>query len=109
MIVPRTIFLLRQSGHILLEGSPRDVDLSSLRQKLLDTPGVAGVHDVHLWTLTSGMNSASAHIRAAPGWRSDDVLSAAQKLFEEQAGISHATIQVEATPEAECPDTAKHP
>lgn len=109
MIVPRTIFLLRQSGHILLEGSPRDVDLSSLRQKLRDTPGVAGVHDVHLWTLTSGMNSASAHIRAAPGWRSDDVLSAAQKLFEEQAGISHATIQVEATPEAECPDTAKHP
>lgn len=64
-IVPRTISLLRQSGHILLEASPREVDLDALRRRVLSLPGVEQVHDMHLWTLTSGVNSASVHVRAA--------------------------------------------
>ncbi|MGH3088155.1 MAG: cation diffusion facilitator family transporter, partial [Rubrobacteraceae bacterium] len=53
-IVPRTVSLLKQSAHILLEGAPGEVDLSLLREKILQIPGVEELHDFHLWTLTSG-------------------------------------------------------
>lgn len=108
-IVPRTISLLRQAGHILLEGSPREVDLNALREELLSVPGVQAVHDMHLWTLTSGVNSASAHIRAATDRPREEVRSAVQEVFEEYAGVDHATIQIETSSEPECRDAEKHP
>jgi cobalt-zinc-cadmium efflux system protein len=57
------------------------------------------VHDLHLWTLTSGMNVATAHLVAAPD--ADDVLGSAQRLLHDDYGVEHATLQVE-TPASAC-------
>lgn len=61
-IVPRTLRLLREAVDVLLEATPRDVDLADVRQHLLDTPGVLDVHELHVWTITSGMPVLSAHV-----------------------------------------------
>ncbi len=73
-ILPRGIGILRDAAHILLEGAPEGIDLPRLRDALLGVPGVETIHDVHLWTLTSGLHSASVHIRAAPGSQRGEVL-----------------------------------
>jgi len=65
VILPRAVSLLRQSAHILLEGAPGDIDVSLLRDTILAVPGVEAIHDLHFWTLTSGVNSGSVHIRAS--------------------------------------------
>jgi cobalt-zinc-cadmium efflux system protein len=95
LVLPRSVTLLRQSAHILLEGTPREVDLTEVREKLLAVPGVVELHDLHFWTLTSGVHSATVHIRAAEESPRGEVLRAVQKLLKEAAGIDHATIQVE--------------
>jgi len=55
-ILPRAIGLLKQSAHILLEGTPGEIDLPALRKELLNLPGVLELHDLHCWTLTSGLH-----------------------------------------------------
>lgn len=109
VILPRTLSLLRDSGHILLEGTPGEVDLDILRRRLLSLPGVEEVHDMHLWTLTSGVHSASVHIRAAADRPREEVLTSVRKLFEEHAAVDHATIQVETSSAPECRDGERHP
>jgi cobalt-zinc-cadmium efflux system protein len=84
------------------------VDLTSLREKILAIPGVEELHDLHLWTLTSGVNSASVHVRASQTSPRDEVLERVQELFEKQAGVDHATIQVEWGAEQLCRTTQKH-
>jgi cobalt-zinc-cadmium efflux system protein len=101
-IFPRAISLLRQSAHILLEGTPGEIDVSSLREELLNVPGVEEIHDLHFWTLTSGLHSASVHIRAASESPRAELLGAVQKLLREAAGVDHATIQVEWGAEMTC-------
>lgn len=108
LIFPRTISILRQSAHILLEGSPGEVDPVSLRAKILAIPGVEALHDLHVWTLTSGVYSASVHVRADSTTRRDEVLGKVQELFEQDAGVDHATIQVEWGAEQVCRTTQKH-
>ena len=94
-IVPRTVSLLRESAHVLLEGAPIGIDLASLRSDMMVVPGVQEVHDLHVWTLTSGMHSATAHVRVATESPRGDVLHAVRLLLRERAGVEHATIQVE--------------
>ena len=101
-ILPRAAGLLRQSAHILLEGAPGEIDLPSLRQEILGLPGVEEVHDLHCWTLTSGLHSASVHIRASAESGRAEVLAAVQKLLREEAGVDHATIQLEMGSEMTC-------
>lgn len=108
LIFPRTISILRESAHILLEGTPGGIDLSSLRKKILEIPGVEELHDLHFWTLTSGVNSASVHVRASPATPRDEVLEKVQELFEREVGVDHATIQVEWAGEKLCRTTQKH-
>jgi cobalt-zinc-cadmium efflux system protein len=108
LILPRTVSILKESAHILLEGSPEGIDVSSFREKILEIPGVAQVHDLHFWTLTSGVNSASVHVALSAQQPADKVLSEIQKRFKENAGVDHATIQVEAREEDVCPPTDKH-
>lgn len=108
-IVPRTISLLRQSGHILLEASPREVDLDALRRRVLSLPGIEQVHDMHLWTLTSGVNSASVHVRAATDRPREDVMSSVRELLQKDAGVDHVTIQVESSVAPDCCDGERHP
>jgi cobalt-zinc-cadmium efflux system protein len=70
-ILPRTWKLMSEAVGILLEGTPSNVNLAAVREALLAVRGVAGVHDLHVWTLTSGMNALSAHVVIA-----DDVFTA---------------------------------
>ena len=55
LILPRTAKLLRDAVDVLLEATPKNVDLAEVRGHICETPGVLGVHDLHVWTLTSGL------------------------------------------------------
>lgn len=101
-ILPRAVSLLRQSTHILLEGAPLEIDAAALRRDLCKVPGVEEVHDLHFWTLTSGLHSASVHIRAGSDSPRGELLGAVQELLRDKAGVEHATIQVEWGAEMTC-------
>lgn len=94
LILPRTWALLRESVGVLLEGTPRDVDLAKIRQAIIALPGVGGVHDLHVWTLTSGMNALSAHVVVGDSGSFDVILRAVHQRLADFP-IAHATIQVE--------------
>lgn len=101
-ILPRAASLLKQSAHILLEGSPGDIDAAAVRVELLGVPGIEAIHDLHFWTLTSGLHSASVHIRAGSDSPRRDLLQAVQGVLKSAAGVDHATIQVEWGSEMTC-------
>jgi len=108
-VLPRTFALLRDSAHILLEGTPGDVDLTHLRRQLLEIPGVEELHDLHCWTLTSGLHSVSVHVRAATHSARGDVLRAVRDVLKHEAGVDHATVQVERGADVECETVRSHP
>ena len=101
-ILPRGVLLLRQTAHILLEGAPGEIDVADLRRKILRLPGVEALHDLHFWTLTSGLHSASVHVRADVESPRGEVLASVQKLLQDEAGVDHATIQLEWGSEMSC-------
>ncbi len=94
-ILPRTWMLLRDVVGVLLEGTPSDVNLASLREAILKVDGVAAVHDLHAWSLTSGVNAMSVHVVLAEPGRHDEVLAAVQKRATSDFKIAHVTVQVE--------------
>lgn len=94
-IVPRTWILLKQAVHILMEGAPAGVDLALLERKLLEVPGVIGAHDLHVWTLTSGLDAMSGHIVVKDGISPITTLATARNLMKTSFGIQHITLQVE--------------
>ena len=93
-ILPRTWLLLREAIGVLLEGVPRDVDLAAIRQAIAELPGVQGVHDLHVWALTSGTNALSAHVVASDGTPHAALLDAIHSCVTELR-IAHATVQIE--------------
>jgi cobalt-zinc-cadmium efflux system protein len=107
LVLPRAVGILREAAHILMEGAPAEIDVGGLRDAILAVPGVEAVHDLHFWTLTSGQNSASVHIRAAAGMARGEVLSLVQSVLSERAGVEHATVQVERA-DADCRSSASH-
>ncbi|MFK4122013.1 cation diffusion facilitator family transporter [Streptomyces longwoodensis] len=105
MIVPRTVKLLRETLDVLLEAAPRGVDMAEVRSHILALDGVQDVHDLHAWTITSGMPVLSAHVVVR-----SDVLSAIghEKLLHELQGclgdhfdVEHCTFQLEPVGHAE--------
>lgn len=94
-ILPRTWRLGRRAVRVLLQAAPEHVDLDALVADLSAIEGVADVHDVHVWTLTSEMEAASAHLMVADGVDSHSVLDQARHLLAERHGIEHGTFQVE--------------
>ncbi|CAN5229068.1 cation diffusion facilitator family transporter [soil metagenome] len=94
-ILPRTWKLGRQAVRILIQAGPPDIDPTAVSAELGCLQGVVDVHDLHLWTLTSGMEVASAHLMVAVGTDSHSILDQARQLLEEGYGITHATLQVE--------------
>jgi cobalt-zinc-cadmium efflux system protein len=94
-IVPRTVSLLRQAVHILMEGTPARVDVRLLEQALIGIPGVVAVHDLHVWTITSGLDAMSGHLVLSDLQASGAVLQAAQSLLKDRFKIDHTTIQLE--------------
>lgn len=94
-IVPRTWRLLKEAVHILLEGVPAEIDLTLLERVLREIPGVAAVHDLHVWTLTSGLDSMSGHIVLDDMAEAQRILRTARDLMKEKFGLEHVTIQIE--------------
>jgi len=94
-ILPRTWRLGRDALRILLQSAPRGMDLDAVTGTLNDVPGVEDVHDLHVWTLTSGMDVASVHLSINAGADLGDVLGEARDALHEHYGIDHATLQVE--------------
>jgi cobalt-zinc-cadmium efflux system protein len=95
-VLPRTWTLARRALRILFQHAPQGVDVGAISAELSALPGVADVHDLHVWTLTSGMEVASAHLTLAPPAQQSDVLTEAQNLLSTRYSIEHATLQVEA-------------
>ena len=94
-ILPRTWRLGRAAIRILLESAPPDVDVEEVESRLSGLAGVLAVHDLHIWTVTSGVDAASAHLELAPGAALGDVLGRATRLLEVDFGIDHVTLQCE--------------
>jgi cobalt-zinc-cadmium efflux system protein len=96
-ILPRTYSLLREAVQILLEGTPADVDVAALRTAMEGEDGVKKVHDLHVWTLTSGVHALSAHAILEEGAAHGEVLAALRERVTHDFPISHVTVQIEET------------
>jgi cobalt-zinc-cadmium efflux system protein len=88
--------LLRDSGRVLLEASPRGVDPEEIGRTLAAQPHVVEVHDLHVWEVTSGMPSLSAHVTVGAGCDTQAHRRKLAALVSERFGIEHSTLQVEA-------------
>jgi cobalt-zinc-cadmium efflux system protein len=97
-IVPRTWRLLRQAVNVLLEGTPAHLDLGEIEGAMLRTPGVRRVHDLHVWTLTSGREAMSAHVVVGDVRESERLLEALHAVLHARFGIDHTTIQLDPEP-----------
>lgn len=94
-IVPRTWRLLRDAVNVLLEATPKDVDMGEVRRHILEAPSVRDVHDLHVWTITSGMNVVSAHVIVDRGAAPSSVLDHLCRCLGTQFDIDHSTFQLE--------------
>ncbi|MEU4553041.1 cobalt-zinc-cadmium efflux system protein [Micromonospora violae] len=94
-ILPRTWRLARAAIRILVQAAPEHLQVTAVHDRLAAVPGVVEVHDLHVWTLTSGMEVASAHLTMAPGADVGAVLAAARTALHDDFRIEHATLQIE--------------
>ncbi len=87
--------VLRESVHILLEGTPRGVDARELARRLTGVQGVVEVHDLHVWTITSGFPALAAHVLVEPGDDCHARRRELERLLAEEYGVQHTTLQVD--------------
>ncbi len=99
LIIPRAVGLLRDAGEVLLEGTPRGVDLAEVRRHMLAQPGVVDVHDLHAWTITSGVPVLSAHVTVERELLGDGcgggMLDRLHHCLREDFDVEHSTFQLE--------------
>ena len=95
LILPRTWSLLRDSVDVLLEATPKDVDLAEVRRHILEAPSVEAVHDLHAWTITSGMNVVSAHVVVGPDANPGAILDHLGVCLSDDFDVDHSTFQLE--------------
>ncbi|MBI3950155.1 MAG: cation transporter [Acidobacteria bacterium] len=94
-IVPRTWTLLKEVTHILMEGTPARIELKEVEEAMNRVEGVKAVHDLHVWTITSGVDAMSAHITVEDSAQGDRILAELQRALKDQFEIEHTTIQLE--------------
>jgi cobalt-zinc-cadmium efflux system protein len=94
-IVPRTWILLKAVVNILMEGTPPNIDAEDMQRQLLKLPGVKAVHDLHVWTITSGVDAMSCHLVVDDISKSAALLRQARAMAKKNFKIDHITIQVE--------------
>lgn len=95
LILPRTWHLLREAVDVLLQATPKGVNLDEVRAHLLQAQGVADAHDLHAWALTSGMNVVSAHVIIEPNADPAAVLDEICACLSDDFDMEHSTIQLE--------------
>lgn len=96
-VLPRTWVLLKESLNILLEGAPEGVDVDEVGRRMLAVPGVTGVHDLHVWVLTSGKNALTAHVVHAQGAGGGSLIEPLKQMLADQFRVFHTTLQLEPT------------
>lgn len=94
--------LLKESVSVLMEGSPGHIDVDEVRETIVKVSGVEEVHDLHVWTITSGLIALSCHVVCAGNFRQEEVLSSVRTSLHEKFHIDHVTIQVELPEHSEC-------
>jgi cobalt-zinc-cadmium efflux system protein len=94
-MVPRTWSIMKKAIHILMEGSPSNIPHEKVKEAILGIKGVTGVFELHIWTITSGMNSLSAHVVIIDTSKSQVILQEINAVLEKQFKITHSTIQIE--------------
>ena len=98
LIIPRTWHLLKQAVNVLLEGTPAHLDLQEIEAAISAVRGVRRVHDLHVWTLTSGREAMSAHVVVDDVRESERLLESLHGVLHARFGIDHTTIQLETEP-----------
>ncbi len=103
LIVLSSVRIVRESFNVFMEGVPPDIDAGALEKALGAVPGVLSVHDLHVWTITSGFVSLSAHLTVRKGADVRAVLRDANEVLISRFGIRHSTLQTEEGDEPACP------
>lgn len=97
-VLPRTWILLKESLNILLEGVPSGMDIVEVRKSISAVSGVASVHDLHVWALTSGKPSLTVHVVHEPSSAPESVREAINAVLADRFAIFHTTLQMESVP-----------
>ena len=112
LLVPRALALLRDAVHVLLEATPKGMDLSEVRRHLLEVPHVASVHDLHAWTLGTGAPVLSAHVVVEDSCFSDghapQLLDQLQDCLAGHFDVEHSTFQLEPASHADHEHATHH-
>jgi len=102
LIVLSSVRLIRESINIFMEEVPLNIDAEAIEKALTGVPGVISVHDLHVWTITSGFVSLSAHLAIRKGADPQTVLREADAALTSGFGISHSTFQIEEAENSIC-------
>ena len=94
-MLPRTWSIMKKAIHILMEGSPYNISHEEVKESILQIKGVTGLFELHIWTITSGINALSAHVVIIDTNKSQTILQEINSTLEKKFGITHATIQIE--------------
>ena len=94
-ILGRTWQLLKECTNILMEGTPSHVDLGSLKNAVLAVPNVFAIHDMHVWTITSGLDAMSAHVLIDKNGDQNVILNTITDILHNKFNLKHTTIQIE--------------
>jgi cobalt-zinc-cadmium efflux system protein len=100
--------LVRDSFYVLMEGAPAHLDVAAIQKTLTEVPGVVEVHDLHVWTITSGFVSLSAHLKVSKGQDIQGIIRQAHLALTSRFNVLHSTFQPEIAEEAGC-ETASCP
>ena len=105
--------LVRDSFHVLMEGAPAHLDVATIREALAALPGIVEVHDLHVWTITSGFVSLSAHLKIPRGQNIQETIQRAHAVVSSKFNIRHSTFQPEIAEApgcetASCPEIPPH-
>lgn len=101
-VAVRAVGLGREVLAVLGQHAPTGIDPAEIESALGEVPGVTQVHDLHVWTLTSGMDVATAHLVTSRPEAGHEVLERASRMLRERFHVAHATLQVETTDRSEC-------
>lgn len=108
-VLPRTWILLREAGNVLMMGVPKGLDLDAIRQAIAAHPGVAGVHDLHVWALGSNQPALSAHVVVASSSDHAAVKQGLDAMLDRMFEIEHTTLQLETDSDGVRCEVPAHP
>ncbi len=98
IIVISSVRLLRDTFHVLMQGTPSDIHPCQVQQSIEQLENVLGIHDLHIWTLTNGIEAMTVHVNVRPTLSSDQhdaIIHRIRELAKNEFGIQHSTIQLE--------------